>query len=138
LFEDYGYGQLVNGRTHIDLDPIFAKNVAINEKHPLRVFIQLEDNEFCKGVVVKNKTALGFDVVELDGGTSNTPFSYHVICNMKDAVCPNGAISKFQDLRFEPAPKQEEMIEGGSQQMLTPSQNQTNKGESIIQKKEIK
>jgi len=102
-YEDYGEGQLVNGKAHIDLDPILAKNVAISEKHPLRVFIQLEDNETCKGVIVKNKTGSGFDVVELNGGTSNTPFEWHVVCNVKDAV-DNKTINHVQDLRFEKAP----------------------------------
>jgi hypothetical protein len=101
-FQDFGQGQLVNGKCHID--PIFAKNVTINDKHPLRVFIQLEDNEYCLGVVIKNKTATGFDVAELGGGTSNTPFQFFVTCNMSDSEGPNGMMSKFADLRFEAAP----------------------------------
>jgi len=111
-FQDYGQGQLVNGFVHINLDPVLAKNVAINEKHPLRVFIQLEDNENCKGVIVKNKTAAGFDVVELNGGASNTPFQYEVICNVADAEMPSGVMSKFQDLRFEPTPENPKIING--------------------------
>ena len=101
-YEDYGQGQLVNGKVHISLDSIYAKNVAISSKHPLRVFIQLEDNENCKGVVVKNKTATGFDVVELGGGNSNTPFEWHIVCNVKNAE-ENGTVNHTQDLRFEPA-----------------------------------
>jgi hypothetical protein len=104
LFEDYGQGQLVNGRAHITIDPIFSKNVRINEKHPLRVFIQLEGN--CNGVYVSNKSETGFDVIELNNGTSNTPFQWHIVCNMKDAIAPNGKLAKFEDLRFEPAPKE--------------------------------
>jgi hypothetical protein len=104
-FEDYGEGTLSGGKTHIDLDPVLAKNVAINTKHPLRVFIQLYDNENCKGVVVKNTTATGFDVVELGGGTSDTPFQWHIICNVKDEVEANGQVNHLQDIRFEPAAK---------------------------------
>jgi hypothetical protein len=102
-FEDYGQGQLINGRAHIDIDPILVKNVVINEKHPLRVYIQLEDNEYCMGVIVKNKTGSGFDVVELGGGTSNTPFQWHIVCNVADHE-ENGRINHTADLRFEPAP----------------------------------
>lgn len=101
-YEDYGEGQLVNGKTHINIDSIYANNVAISSKHPLRVFIQLEDNENCKGVIVKNKSASGFDVVELNGGTSNTPFEWHIICNVKDAT-EKGIVNHTQDLRFEKA-----------------------------------
>lgn len=100
-FQDYGQGKLRNGRAHIDIDPILAKNVAINEKHPLRVFIQLEGD--CNGVFVTNKTATGFDVVELNGGTSDVAFQWSITCNVADAVVGN-RLSKFSDLRFEPGP----------------------------------
>jgi hypothetical protein len=101
MFEDYGEGQLVNGKAHITLDGLYAKHVAINEKHPLRVFIQLEDNENCKGVVTKNKTATGFDVVELNGGVSNTPFEWHIICNRANE---EGKYRQYADERFPVGP----------------------------------
>jgi len=47
----------------------------------MMVFIQLEGD--CRGVYVTNKTASGFDVVELQGGTSNANFSYRVVCRRK-------------------------------------------------------
>lgn len=101
LFEDYGVGQMVNGKAHIDLDPIFAKNVTINEKHPLRVFIQLEGD--CNGVYVTNKTSSGFDVVELNNGKSNVKFVYHVVANRADDVDENGnVLSRYADIRFGP------------------------------------
>lgn len=84
LFEDYGTGQLLNGTAHITLDPIFAANVAIGPTHPLRAFVQVEGD--CKGVCVANKTATGFDVVELGGGSSSVSFSWHVAANRADQV----------------------------------------------------
>lgn len=111
LFQDYGQGQLINGKSHINLDPVFAKNVVINEKHPLRVFIQLENNENCKGVVVKNKNASGFDVVELDGGISNTPFQYTVVCNRADEVMQKGRVARYSDARFGSAAELQKTIE---------------------------
>lgn len=102
LFQDYGQGQLVNGRAHIDLDPIFAKNIVVNSQHPLRVFVQLEGN--CQGVFVENKTGSSFDVTELNGGTSNVAFSYTVVANRADEVLPDGSISKYSEERFPAAP----------------------------------
>lgn len=103
LFEDYGKGKLINGKAHIELDPNFSKNVTINDKHPLRVFIQLEGE--CNGVYVTNKTATGFDVIELNGGKSNVEFTYHVIANRADDIDENGKIlSKNADVRFPDAP----------------------------------
>jgi hypothetical protein len=103
LFMDYGKGKLVNGKAYIKLDPIFSKNIHIDAERPLRVFIQLEDNEFCKGVVVKNKSKEGFEVVELDGGKSNTPFIWQVVANRADEVMPNGKVAKYSVERFAPA-----------------------------------
>ena len=109
-FQDYGEGQLVNGKAHIELDPDFAKNVTINEKHPLRVFIQLEDD--CQGVYVTNKTKTGFDVIELNGGKSNAKFMWTVTANRADEVDENGnIISKYADVRFAPAPGPLESVE---------------------------
>jgi hypothetical protein len=56
-FMDVGQGQLQEGRAYIQLDPIFAKNIVVNEQHPLRVLIQLEDE--CNGVRVTNKSQHG-------------------------------------------------------------------------------
>mgnify|MGYP001159203004 CR=1 FL=1 len=109
-FQDYGEGQLVNGKAHIELDPDFAINVTINEKHPLRVFIQLEDD--CQGVYVTNKTKTGFDVIELNGGKSNAKFMWTVTANRADEVDENGnIISKYADVRFAPAPGPLESVE---------------------------
>lgn len=103
LFQDFGQGQLVSGRAEIKLDPNFSKNIAVDEAHPLRVIIQLEGD--CKGVYVANKTATGFEVVELQGGTSNVSFTWFVSANRADSIDENGnVISTFSTVRFGDAP----------------------------------
>jgi hypothetical protein len=100
-YNDYGTGTLVNGKTHITIDPAFANMIYVNPKDnaPLRVIVQLEGD--CKGVYVTNKTATGFDVVELNGGTSNVEFTYQIVANSKDYVDPyNGEKNTLQSLRF--------------------------------------
>ncbi len=99
--QDYGSSALVNGKAHITLDPIFAKNAAITSAHPLRVFVQLEGD--CHGVFISGKCATGFDVTELNNGSSNTPFQYTVVCNRADETLDNGLVSKNADIRFEAA-----------------------------------
>lgn len=101
LFQDFGQGQLVNGKAHITIDPIFTKNIIVNEKHPLRVFVQLKGD--CNGVYVSNETATGFDVVELKGGTTNTKFTYFITANRADEVLSDGSVSKYSDERFAPS-----------------------------------
>jgi hypothetical protein len=81
FFNDYGEATLQNGRTRVELDPKFLETVTLDAQHPMKVFVQLEGD--CRGVYVTNKTATGFDVVELQSGTSNAHFSYRVVCKRK-------------------------------------------------------
>lgn len=96
-FEDFGEGQLVNGRTHIEIDPLFLQTVTINNQHPMKVFIQLND-ENCKGTAVKRGTT-GFDVIELLAGTSNASFSYRIVAKRKGYE--DRRLAKFEGLTPE-------------------------------------
>ncbi|MEO8406788.1 MAG: hypothetical protein ABI480_19395, partial [Chitinophagaceae bacterium] len=104
LFQDYGTGQLVNGRVHITLDPLLARNIYVSDSKPIKVFIQLEGD--CKGVYVANKTSTGFDVIELQNGTSNTSFSYQIVANRADVKDANGQVtSQYAQNRFPIGPE---------------------------------
>lgn len=98
LLDDYGQGQLINGVAIIKLDEIYTHTILVNDKHSLRVFVQLEGD--CKGVFVTEKTSQGFTVKELDNGKSNVSFTYRVVANRKDEVINGQMASKYQDLRF--------------------------------------
>ena len=76
-FEDFGEGQLVNGRCHIDLYPLFLETVTIDEANPMKVFVEVEA-EYCNGVAIK-RGLTGFDVNERHGGTTSSPFWYRVV-----------------------------------------------------------
>jgi hypothetical protein len=86
-FEDIGGGQLVNGTATVNLDPLYLETVHIDERNPIRVFIQME-GESGEVYVVKGST--GFSVRERAGGRSNAAFSYRVMAKRKN----------FQDHRF--------------------------------------
>lgn len=110
IFQDFGTGQLVNGYAHIDLDPIFSKNIAVDAQKPLKVFIQLEGD--CKGTYVTNKTANGFDVHELSGGMSNVSFSWQVVANRADATDAAGNVtSKYSTARFPIGPERPKTVQ---------------------------
>lgn len=98
LFQDFGQGRLVNGRAHVELDPTLARNILVNEHHPLRAFVQLRGD--CNGVFVTNETATGFDVVELNGGTSNVGFNWTVTANRANEVLPDGTVWNYAEERF--------------------------------------
>ncbi len=119
LFEDYGSASLVNGKVHVNLESIYAMNVAIDDKHPLRVLITLEGD--CKGVYVTNKTSSGFDVVELQSGSSNVKFTYEVIANRINKTLADGTIAQYSDMRFPdaPAPPKPVICTSSNQQVPT-------------------
>ena len=79
-FEDFGEGRLSRGICDIELDPLFLETVTISEQHPMKVFVQLNDD--CNGVYVKRGTS-GFQVVELGGGASDAAFSYRILARRK-------------------------------------------------------
>jgi hypothetical protein len=98
LLQDYGKGQLINGKAHVTIDPDFAKNIT----GEIRVFVQLEGD--CNGVYVTNKSNSGFDVIELAGGKSNVPFTYTIVGNRADVIAKNGEKITYSTLRFPEAP----------------------------------
>lgn len=101
LFQDFGEGELVNGKAIIKIDPIFSKNIIVDSKHPLRVFIQLKGD--CNGVFVTNESSTSFEVIELQGGNSNVKFTYFITANRADEVFEDGTVSKYSEERFAPS-----------------------------------
>jgi len=95
LFQDYGTGTLVNGRATITIDPLLSEHILVDKKHPLKVFVQLEGD--CNGVYVTNKSATGFEVVELANGTSNVAFSYSIVASRaaSSVTATNGSTHKL-------------------------------------------
>lgn len=104
LFEDHGIGRLVNGRAMVHLDPTLTRNIRVDAEHPIKVFVQLEGE--CNGVYVTNKSASGFEVVELMGGTSTVDFAWSIVANRANEVLegPNGTREADYGGRFVPAP----------------------------------
>ena len=80
-FEDFGEGELVNGRCHIELDPLFLETVTIDATDPMKVFITPDDPR-CRGVAVVRGTT-GFEVIELHNGVGDSRFAYRVVAKRK-------------------------------------------------------
>lgn len=100
LFQDYGSGKLENGYAHIRLDPVFAKNIRVDESHPLRVFVRAEGES--ESLYVFNKTQEGFEVREMRNGNSNVPFTYQVVASRANDVKQGVVVSDYESLRFPP------------------------------------
>lgn len=113
LFEDYGIAKLSNGEAFITLDKVLASSMKIDDKHPLKVFIQLEGD--CNGVFVTDKSNVGFRVKELNNGKSNVSFSWHIVGSRADSKDANGVTnSEFENLRLPIGPtklKQDVLLE---------------------------
>jgi hypothetical protein len=74
-FEDFGSSRLVNGRAHIELDPVFRQTLVINSQNPMKVFVTPTDGSAIALGVTKGLT--GFDVVGPVG--SNASFDWRVV-----------------------------------------------------------
>jgi hypothetical protein len=109
LFMDYGSGQLLNGVARITLDSILKKNIVVDVKHPLRVFVQVEGD--CNGVFVTAKSADGFTVQELGGGHSSAPFSWSLTATRASTADASGVVaSDFANVRFPVGPERVERM----------------------------
>lgn len=109
IFQDMGRGKLTNGKAYITLDETFANNIIIDEEHPANVFIQPMGE--CNGLMVKNITNKGFEVIELMNGKSNVEFCWYIMAIRKDEVDEKGnIISKYQDIRLPFLPPLEKTI----------------------------
>ena len=82
-YQDYGTVQMVNGRAHVDLDPILADIVVVTQEYPVRVFVTPVDIPEFNGVTQMNRTATGFDLVELNGGTHSGTLDYQLVVKPK-------------------------------------------------------
>ncbi len=91
---DYGSVKLVNGKAHVDLDPILLDVIVVDEQNPLKIITQVNIVE-CNGVAVINKTVNGFDIVELRGGTSSGEIDYQIVAKPK---------TNYGEGRFSQAP----------------------------------
>lgn len=113
LFEDYGMAKLNNGEAYVSLDKVLTSSMKIDDKHPLKVFIQLEGD--CNGVFVTDKSNVGFRVKELNNGKSNVSFSWHIVGSRADSKDEKGNVnSEFENLRLPIGPtklKEEILLE---------------------------
>ncbi len=82
-YQDYGTVELVNGKAHVDLDPILADIIVVNKENPIRVFCTPVDMLYYNGVAIVNKTSTGFDVVEINGGTHSGTIDYQIVVKPK-------------------------------------------------------
>ena len=82
-FEDFGSGEVVKGKCHIELEPIFLECISVNEKHPLKVFVQLTSPAEQQYYV--NKGTTGFDVIFVGDGADevNATFDYKIVAKWK-------------------------------------------------------
>jgi len=74
-FEDAGTAQLVNGAGRVNLESVFGQTVNTGVEY--HVFLTPDGD--CKGLYVSAKTASGFEVHELGGGTSSVAFEYRIM-----------------------------------------------------------
>ncbi len=104
-FMDLGVSRLRDGKARVDLDPIFAHIIHVDEKRPLRVFVQVMNTFECGTVIVKERTKTYF-TVEAER-PCNAEFQWMVIANRASEYDASGKlIARYHDVRFELGPDQ--------------------------------
>jgi hypothetical protein len=78
-FEDFGFGQLSNGKVTVNLEPGFTAVVKTDSYH---VFLTAHGET--NGLHVTDRTPNSFTVHEGHGGTSTVSFSYRIVAKRKD------------------------------------------------------
>lgn len=79
--EDFGRGEIVEGRGQVELDASYAEMLALDDYH---VFLTPEGDS--RGLYVSSKSSAGFTVKEQQEGTSRLTFSYRIVARRKDLV----------------------------------------------------
>lgn len=82
-YQDYGSIELVNGKAHVDIDPVLADIIIVDANNPIRVYCTPVDMPQFNGVTITNKTATGFDIVELNNGSHSGVIDYQIIVKPK-------------------------------------------------------
>jgi hypothetical protein len=91
-FEDFGAAKLKGGRAVVTLDEDFAKVI----KRGYHVFLAPEGD--CRGLYVRRKSVVSFEVREVMGGKSSIAFSYRIVGRRKD-IKGHGRFAKI-DMRL--------------------------------------
>jgi hypothetical protein len=81
-FEDFGFGELVNGTAHIRLDEMFLETITVDEKNKMHVTLQ-EQAETQGLYYVVDADNKGFTVKEKKNGRSNGTFSYSIMAKRR-------------------------------------------------------
>lgn len=82
-YQDYGSVELVNGFAHVNLDPILADIIFVNDENPIRVFCTPVNMTHFNGVTIMNQTTTGFDLVELNDGHHSGKLDYQIVVKPK-------------------------------------------------------
>jgi len=86
-FEDFGLGRLVDGRAVVQIEPIFAQTVNLEQEY--HVFLTPRDGY--ANLYVTNLTPVSFEVRDADG-KANLSFSYRIVAKR----------SGLEDIRLSP------------------------------------
>lgn len=104
-----GQGQLSNGKATIQFEPDVQDVIHHSDKHAYRVMLTPTDK--CNGLRVAHKSANGFIVEELGGGTSNASFDWFIIARKPEELGASVAESMPEKLPEMLAPEIEQGTE---------------------------
>jgi hypothetical protein len=94
-FEDFGRGQLVNGRARVQIAADFALSVDLAQGY----YVFLTPQSDSRGLFVPSQSPTSFEVWEQGEGRSTLAFSYRLVAKRKDVTAP-----RFERVNMSPLP----------------------------------
>ncbi|NSW45670.1 MAG: hypothetical protein HPY79_07645 [Bacteroidales bacterium] len=92
---DYGTVEMKNGKAIIELDPILADIIVVNDEYPIRVFCTPISMPYFNGVTVIKRTNNTIELIELNDGNHSGMLDYQLVVKPK---------TNFGEGRFPQAP----------------------------------
>lgn len=121
-YQDYGTVQMANGKATINLDPILADIIVVDNENPIRVICTPVGMPYFNGVTIMNQTEKSVEILELNGGLHSGKLQYQIVVKPK---------TNFGEGRFSQAPGPG-YLKADKEPMAAKAKNQPNDGRKIF------
>lgn len=121
-YQDYGTVQMINGKATIQLDPILADIIIVDEENPIRVICTPVGMPYFNGVTIMGQTSNSVEILELNGGTHSGKLQYQLVAKPK---------TNYGEGRFPQAPGPS-YLKADKEPLAAKAKNQPNDGRKVF------
>ena len=121
-YQDYGTVEMINGKATIQLDPILADIIVVDEENPIRVICTPVGMPYFNGVTIMSQTSNSVEILELNGGTHSGKLQYQLVTKPK---------TNYGEGRFPQAPGPS-YLKADKEPLAAKAKNQPNDGRKVF------